>query len=121
MIGAPSRANTILLPGCVCVRIMKPAQAKCFAERPGAARIGAAKPYEWRPLLYITPKATGAPKAVTPMPPHLARIIWPLLARRVPFDLSIFALQDQANEQRRLNRLAASARQMGYQLTPISA
>jgi len=51
----------------------------------------------------------------------LARIIWTLIARRVPFDLSIFALQEQANEQRRLNRLAASARQMGYQLTPIAA
>src|SRR4029077_6717179 len=63
----------------------------------------------------------GAPKAVTAMAHQLARIIWTLIARRVPFDLSIFALQEQANEQRRLNRLAASARQMGYQLTPIAA
>lgn len=62
----------------------------------------------------------GAPKAITAMAHQLARIIWTLITRRVHFDLSLFALQEQANEQHRLKRLSASARQMGYQLTPIA-
>jgi transposase len=63
----------------------------------------------------------GAPKAITAMAHQLARIIWTLITRQVPFDLSLFAYHERANEQRRLKRLAASARQMGYQLTPIAA
>jgi hypothetical protein len=39
----------------------------------------------------------------------------------VSFDLSIFAYHEKLNDQRRLKRLAASARHMGYQLTPIAA
>jgi transposase len=61
------------------------------------------------------------PKAITAMAHQLARIIWTLIARQVPFDLSLFAEQEKLNEQHRLKRLAASARQMGYQLTPLSA
>jgi transposase len=60
----------------------------------------------------------GAPKALTAMAHQLARLLWTLITRQVPFDLSIFALQEQANQQRRLNRLAASARQMGF--TPVA-
>ena len=52
---------------------------------------------------------------------QLARIIWALISRQVPFDLSVLAYQEKLNEQRRLKRLAASARQMGYQLTPLAA
>jgi hypothetical protein len=63
----------------------------------------------------------GAPKALTAMAHQLTRIIWALIIRQVPFDLSIFALQEQVNQQRRLKRLVASARQMGYQLTPVAA
>jgi transposase len=63
----------------------------------------------------------GAPKAITAMAHQLARIIWTLITRQVPFDLSVFAYHEKINEQRRLKRLASSARQMGYQLTPIAA
>jgi transposase len=63
----------------------------------------------------------GAPKAITAMAHQLARIIWTLITRQTPFDLSVFADQQIANERRRLKRLQASARQMGYQLTPIAA
>jgi hypothetical protein len=52
---------------------------------------------------------------------QLARIIWTLITRQLPFDLSILAHHEKINEQRRLKRLAASARQMGYQLTPLAA
>jgi hypothetical protein len=52
---------------------------------------------------------------------QLARIIWTLISRQVPFELSLFAEQEKLNEQRRLKRLATSARQMGYQLTPLAA
>jgi transposase len=62
----------------------------------------------------------GAPKAITAMAHQLARIIWTLITRQVPFDLSVFLYHEKLNEQRRLKRLAASARQMGYQLTPIA-
>jgi transposase len=61
------------------------------------------------------------PKAITAMAHQLARIIWTLITRQVPFDLSLFAEQQKLNEQRRLKRLAASARHMGYQLTPVAA
>jgi transposase len=63
----------------------------------------------------------GAPKAITAMAHQLARIIWTLITRQVSFDLSIFAYHEKLNDQRRLKRLAASARHMGYQLTPIAA
>lgn len=63
----------------------------------------------------------GAPKAITAMAHQLARIIWQLIVRRIPFDLSIFAAYEKANQTRRLKRLAAAARQMGYQLNPIPA
>jgi transposase len=61
------------------------------------------------------------PKAITAMAHQLARIIWTLITRQVPFDLSLFAQQEKLNEQRRLKHLAASARHMGYQLTPVVA
>jgi transposase len=63
----------------------------------------------------------GAPKAITAMAHQLARIIWTLINRQVPFDLSVLAHHEKINQQRRLKRLATSARQMGYQLTPIAA
>ena len=44
-----------------------------------------------------------------------------LITRQVAFDLSVFAHHEKANQQRRLKRLATTARQMGYQLTPLSA
>jgi len=63
----------------------------------------------------------GAPKAITAMAHKLARIIWHLLTHRVPFDLSIFAAQEKAHQNRRLKSLASAARQMGFQLTPLAA
>jgi transposase len=60
------------------------------------------------------------PKAITAMAHRLARIIWHLLTHRVPFDLSIFAACEKANQVRRLKRLSSAARQMGYQLSPIA-
>jgi|ERR1700674_366943 len=63
----------------------------------------------------------GAPKAITAMAHQLARIIWHLLTHRVPFDISVFAAVEKANQLRRLNRLHSNARQMGFQLTAIPA
>jgi transposase len=63
----------------------------------------------------------GPPKAITAMAHQLARIIWTLITRKVPFDLSLFSEQEKLNDQRRIKRLAASARHMGYQLTPLAA
>jgi transposase len=63
----------------------------------------------------------GAPKAITAMAHQLARIIWTLITRRVPFDLSLFVYQEMANQKRCLKRLEATARQMGYELTPLAA
>jgi hypothetical protein len=61
------------------------------------------------------------PKAITAMAHQLARIIWTLITRQVPSDLSLFAEQEKLNEQRRFKHLAGSARQMDYQLTPVAA
>src|SRR6201987_5364892 len=63
----------------------------------------------------------GAPKAITAMAHQLARLIWTLIPRQLPFDPSVFAHEEKLNDQRRLKHLAASARQMGYQLTPVAA
>jgi transposase len=62
----------------------------------------------------------GAPKAITAMAHQLARLIWTLITRQLPFDPRVFAYHEKAHEQRRFKRLAASARHMGYQLTPIA-
>jgi transposase len=62
----------------------------------------------------------GAPKAITAMAHQIARIIWYLITHRVPFDMSIFAVLEQATQKRRFKRLHSIARQMGYQLTPIA-
>lgn len=61
----------------------------------------------------------GAPKAITAMAHQLARIIWHLIVHQVPFDTSIFAAQQKANELRRFKRLSSAARQMGFTLTPL--
>jgi len=63
----------------------------------------------------------GAPKAITAMAHQLARILWTLITRQLPFDPSVFAYHEKAHQQRRLKRLATSARQMGYHLTPLAA
>jgi len=63
----------------------------------------------------------GAPKAITAMAHQLARIIWHLITHKVSFEMSIFAALEKAHQRRRLNRLHAAARQMGFQLTQIAA
>ena len=63
----------------------------------------------------------GPAKAITAMAHQLARLIWTLLTRQLPFDPNVFAYHQKANEERRLKHLATSARQMGYQLTPLAA
>jgi hypothetical protein len=45
---------------------------------------------------------------------QIARIIWHLTNCHVLFDMSTFAALETANQIRRLNRLHAAARQMGY-------
>ena len=62
----------------------------------------------------------GAPKAITAMAHQYARIIWHLLSHHEPFELSVFAEQEAAHQRRQLKRLAASARHLGYQLTPMA-
>jgi transposase len=62
----------------------------------------------------------GAPKAITAMAHQYARIIWHLLTYHEAFELSVFAAQEEAHARRQLRRLAASARHLGYQLTPMA-
>ena len=63
----------------------------------------------------------GPAKAITAMAHQLARIIWTLITRQLPFDPNVFAYHEKLNEQRRFKHLAANARRMGYQLTPLAA
>ena len=63
----------------------------------------------------------GAPKATTAMAHQYARISWHLLSCHEPFELSVFAAQEEAHQRRQLKRLAAGARHFGYQLTPMAA
>jgi transposase len=62
----------------------------------------------------------GAPKAITALAHQYARIIWHLLSYHEPFELSVFAAQEAAHQRRQLKRLAAAARHLGYQLTPVA-
>jgi hypothetical protein len=43
----------------------------------------------------------GAPKAIVAMAHQLARIIWILISRQLPFDPSLFAYQEKLQAQRR--------------------
>jgi hypothetical protein len=63
----------------------------------------------------------GAPKAITALAHQYARIIWHLLTYHEPFELSVFAEQEAAHQRRQLKRVAAAARHLGYQLTPMAA
>src|SRR5690349_14569914 len=112
---------------------MTPAPAKCCVGRPAAANSGCAKPYGWPPPSLYADKSylgekfrrlrarMGAPKAITAMAHQYARIIWHLLTYHEAFELSVFAAQEEAHARRQLRRLAASARHLGYQLTPMAA
>jgi transposase len=62
----------------------------------------------------------GAPKAITATAHKLARIVFHLLRTREPYDESIFALEQQRQRHRMEIRLRRQARQLGYNLVPLS-
>ena len=105
---------------------------KSYAAAPAAAKIESAKPYAWRPLRYTTTKATSAintgacapdwelPKPLQPWPTNWLESFGPSLPANCPLIPMSFAYHEKAHQQRRLKHLAASARQMGYQLTPVA-
>ena len=105
---------------------------KSYAAAPAAAKIESAKPCAWRPLPYTTTKATSAintgacapdwelPKPLQPWPTNWLESFGPSLPANCPLIPMSFAYHEKAHQQRRLKHLAASARQMGYQLTPVA-
>ena len=58
----------------------------------------------------------GAPKAITATAHKLARIIYHLLKNRQPYDETVFARNEAAYQERRLNRLRREAAALGFQL-----
>ena len=63
----------------------------------------------------------GTPKAVTATAHKIARIIYHLISRRIPYDESHFAQHEQQHRKRTERRLRNQARLMGFQLIPQSA
>ena len=60
----------------------------------------------------------GAPKAITATAHKLARIVYHLLTTGEPYDESVFALDEERHQQRRLQRLRRDAAALGLTLTP---
>ena len=61
------------------------------------------------------------PKAITAMAHQLASIIWTLITRQVPFDLSLFAEQERLNDQRQLKTPGGFCSAGGLSVTPVGA
>jgi len=60
----------------------------------------------------------GAPKAITATAHKLARIVYPLLTTRQPYDESRLAAAEAARRRHSESRLRAQARALGFQLVP---
>jgi transposase len=61
----------------------------------------------------------GAPKAITAAAHKLARIVFRLLITKEPYDDSVFARSEESCRQRAKKRLAAQARELGFNLVPV--
>ena len=62
----------------------------------------------------------GAPKAIIAAAHKLARIFFHMVTTRQAYNESIFAKQEIIYRRRLQNRLKAQARQLGFQLVPIT-
>ncbi len=62
----------------------------------------------------------GAPAAITATAHTLARIIYPLLTTRDPYDASRLAAAEAEHRRRTESRLRAQARALGFQLVPAA-
>jgi transposase len=62
----------------------------------------------------------GGPQAITAAAHKLARIIYHLLTNKLPYDETVFAVEQQKQKLRLHNRLAKQAKILGFQLTPIN-
>jgi transposase len=63
----------------------------------------------------------GAPKAITAVAHKLARIVYYMITRQQEYDETVFQEQERRALDRKQERLRLQARQMGYQLVPVSA
>lgn len=62
----------------------------------------------------------GAPKAITATAHKLARILYKMLTTRVPYDETLLAASDQAQNVRQQAKLVSTARRLGFQLVPLT-
>lgn len=63
----------------------------------------------------------GAPKALTAMAHVLARVIYAMVTTGSEYDETRFAKLEQRHQERRKIRLAAQAKEFGFQLVPLAA
>jgi transposase len=63
----------------------------------------------------------GAAKAIMAAAHKLARILYPMLTTKQPYDESIFIQAELRHQQRRARRLQHQAASMGYRLIPLEA
>lgn len=63
----------------------------------------------------------GPESAITAAAHKLARIIYTLVTKRVAYDEGHFARIEQRNQEKQRQKLFKHARNMGYNLVPITA
>lgn len=63
----------------------------------------------------------GVPKAMTATAHKLARIVYHMVTTRQEYDATIFQHQEQHRRQQKSARLYKQARELGFQLVPISS
>jgi transposase len=63
----------------------------------------------------------GPESAITAAAHKLARIIYKLVTKFVPYDEGHFARIEQRNQEKQRQKLLKQARNMGYNLAPITA
>ena len=68
---------------------------------------------------HMKARLRGAPEAITAAAHKLARIIYTLIVKGVPYDDGVFAEVEQRNREKQRLRLIKQARTMGYNLVPL--
>ena len=62
----------------------------------------------------------GGPKAITAVAHKLARIIYTMVTKQIPYDESVFQVEELKYQQKRLKKLEKQASDLGLKLVPVS-
>ena len=62
----------------------------------------------------------GTPAAITAAAHQLARVLYPIVTTRQPYDESVFAVMEARTHHRQCSRLKKQAAAFGFQLLPLA-